>query len=291
MEPGVTRSVNLRVLTEADVVFADQVRALAGWNQTLADWQRFLATEPEGCFLAEWEGRPAGTATTTVYGPELAWIGMVLVHPDYQRRGIGGSLLGHCVAYLRQRGVRCIKLDATPLGRPVYERLGFAPEWSLSRWARSAAVVGPVGSAAGLGVWGEDEPVGLAGLDAEVFGAPRGRLLQALRAQSLAALVSEPKAGRLEGYGLVRPGARAAYLGPVVARAAERGRCLAEALIERAGEQAIYWDIPDQNTAAVDCARAQGFSPQRSLLRMFLGENSSPGKPGQQFALASPETG
>ena len=77
---------------------------------------------------------PAGTATTTFYAPELAWIGMVLVHPDYRRRGIARALLARCIEYLRGRGARCIKLDATPLGKQVYDELGFKDEWTLTRW-------------------------------------------------------------------------------------------------------------------------------------------------------------
>src|SRR5215510_8173248 len=118
-------SLHVRCLTQADLPFADSVRATAGWNQTRRDWERFLALEPNGCFLAEWNGAPAGTATTTVYGTELAWIGMVLVHPDYRRRGIGRALLEHCIEHLREREVRCIKLDATPAGKKVYDGLGF----------------------------------------------------------------------------------------------------------------------------------------------------------------------
>ena len=129
--------IRLRLLTPRDLAFAEVVRAAAGWNQTPADWRRFLELEPSGCFLAEWEGAPAGTATTLVHGPELAWIGMVLVHPDYRRRGIGRALLEHCLGHLQARGVQCIKLDATPLGQPVYERLGFRAEWTLARWERA----------------------------------------------------------------------------------------------------------------------------------------------------------
>ena len=62
------RQLNLRLLTQADLPFADALRALVGWNQTIRDWQRFLALQPDGCFLAEWGGSPAGTATTICYG-------------------------------------------------------------------------------------------------------------------------------------------------------------------------------------------------------------------------------
>jgi len=121
-------------MTAADLDLADSLRALAGWNQTRNDWRRLLTHEPRGCFIAEWDGSPAGTATTICYGTDLAWIGMVLVDPEYRRRGIGTSLLRHCLDYLAGRGIRCIKLDATPQGRPVYERLGFQSEWPLTRW-------------------------------------------------------------------------------------------------------------------------------------------------------------
>src|SRR5256885_742127 len=88
--------LRVRVITEGDLPFAENVCSLAGWNQTPGDWRRFLAMEPAGCFVAEWDGLPAGTATTITYGFDLAWIGMVLVHPDYRRRGIGNALLGGC---------------------------------------------------------------------------------------------------------------------------------------------------------------------------------------------------
>ena len=138
--------LRFRVLGRDDLPFADSLRALAGWNQTLGDWERFLVTEPTGCFLAEWNGTPAGTATTMVYGPELAWIGMVLVHPDFRRRGIGQGLLRHCINSLRERGVRCIKLDATPLGRTVYEGLGFRDEWTLKRCRKISTRAGELRS-------------------------------------------------------------------------------------------------------------------------------------------------
>ena len=283
--------LRLRTLVREDLPFADSLRALAGWNQTLGDWERFLATEPTGCFLAEWNGTPAGTATTIVYGPELAWIGMVLVHPEFRRRGIGQALLRHCIGFLRERGVRCIKLDATPLGRTVYEGLGFRDEWTLRRWARPAGL--PLGTQrdARLRPWraGDEQFLGL--LDASAFGISRHGLLSALASQSSSAVVQEAEAGRPAGFGMLRPGSRASYLGPVVATSAGAGIHLIETLVAASGERAIFWDIPDENTTAVAWAEEHGFAVQRPLTRMFLGGNVAPGEPRHQFALAGPEVG
>jgi GNAT superfamily N-acetyltransferase len=278
-------------LTSADLPFADHVRALAGWNQTLEDWRRFLALAPGGCFLAEWKGSPAGTATTIVYSAELAWIGMILVHPDYRRRGIGTALLEHCIAYLRGLGVRCLKLDATPAGKLVYDRLGFQDEWRLTRWKGLPARLREGQTAQRPRAWQAQDLDRVRGLDAAAFGASRRALLRALRAQSHHALVFEDPSGQASGYGLLRFGARALYLGPIAAASADAAGVLVEALLARSAGQTVYWDIPDPNVPAVAWARGAGFTAERSLTRMFLGDNVAPGNPFQQFALAGPEAG
>jgi GNAT superfamily N-acetyltransferase len=282
-------SLKLRLLTRVDLAFANSIRALAGWNQTTADWERFLAAEPDGCFLAEGDGVPAGTATTIVYGPTLAWIGMVLVHPDHRRRGIGRALLERCIEHLRGRDVRCIKLDATPAGKQVYDGLGFKDEWTLTRWEHTA-VRGPnPQSISGMRECREFEAVDQ--IDTAAFGVSRRRMLEPLMKQSRCALICETEAGKVAGYGLLRDGSAALYLGPVVATSGDVGLRVVNALLARGDGRKIYWDIPDQNATAVRLAGETGFTPQRTLTRMYVGENSAPGNPLQQFAIAGPEVG
>ena len=283
-------SLRVRGLHRDDLPFADALREVVGWNQTPDDWRRFLALEPEGCFLAEWDGVPAGTATTLVYGSELAWIGMVLVHPDYRRRGISRALLGHGIARLHERGVRCIKLDATPLGKEVYDRLGFKDEWTLTRWEHAGLPLAPAADGR-VRPWRPSDAALVAGLDVAAFGISRHRLLEVLAPQGCAARVLETAPDHIAGYGLLRPGARALYLGPVVADSPDAGLLIVQALLACSRGERIFWDIPDRNAAAVAWARAHGFAPQRGLTRMVFGENPAPGDPRQQFALAGPEVG
>ena len=277
-----------------DVPFADRVRDSAGWNQSLQDWRRLLRHDPRGCFVAEWNGRPAGTATTTVYSKDLAWIGMVLVDPAMRRRGIGTALLAHCIEHLRRSGVGCIKLDATPMGRKVYDPLGFVAEWSLSRWEtaelpacpgrrRSSAAPNPRPlESGGIG--------SVAGLDAAAFGVARNRMLSMLAAQSATRVLTDG-AGRTVGYGMLRPGRRAHYLGPMAAEEESSGIALADDLLGGVQGQSLYWDIPDANRAAIGVARRRGMHRQRSLTRMYLGENTTPGRPAALWAIAAPEIG
>lgn len=294
--------VRIRPLTREDLGFADALRARVGWNQTLGDWERFLATQPDGCFIAEANGRPVGTATTTIYGPDLAWIGMVLVEPEQRRRGFGRALLQHGLRFLAEQGVTCVKLDATPAGKAVYDTLGFQSEWSLTRWRRPAITIAirdvqrpaaPATTAAVRGLFPADNSE-LAGLDREAFGVGRGRVLDRLIGQSDTRIARrsgvEGNAPDLVGFGLRRAGASASYLGPIIARDAQAGRSLLDDLI-RGQTGPMVWDIPDTNHAARSTAEEYGFTPERPLIRMFRGENHHPGSPGLIYALAGPEIG
>jgi hypothetical protein len=77
----------------------------------------------------------------------------------------------------------------------------------------------------------------------------------------------------------------------MVAVSANAGTRLVDGLLTRAEGRKLYWDIPDENGAAVQQARARGFTAQRTLTRMYLGANATPGDPQRQFAIAGPEIG
>ena len=115
--------MRLRVMTSADIPAGMRLKELAGWNQTAADWRRFLARSPEGCFVAEVGAQVCGTVTTVAFEGRFAWIGMVLVDPEYRGRGFGTALLERAIHYLDELDLSAVKLDATPQGKPLYEKL------------------------------------------------------------------------------------------------------------------------------------------------------------------------
>lgn len=46
-------------------------------------------------------------------------------HPDYRRRGIAYKMLDILVNEAKSKGINAISLEATEMGRPVYEKYGF----------------------------------------------------------------------------------------------------------------------------------------------------------------------
>jgi len=284
--------ISLRRMTDGDLPAADELRRRTGWNQTLGDWRRLLWLEPRGCFVAIENSEVVGTVTTITYGQTLAWIGMMLVHPEHQRRGIGTQLMRQALDYLRDRGVACVKLDATPAGRPVYERLGFVSESTLTRCQRptegqTRSSEPAVASTRDLT---EADWEVVENIDRAAFGASRACLLRSLAHDSRAVLVW-PDQGHVVGWGMVRPGANADYLGPLVCSSEEGSLSLVAALLGKAGSHSVIWDIPEGNETAKATAERLGFTPVRPLTRMRLGPQIAAGDRPNPFAIVDPAVG
>jgi len=279
--------VQIRTMTSADISLGMELKEIAGWNQIPADWQRLLALEPQGCFVAVCDGVDVGTATTTTYEDKFGWVAMVLVHPHYRRRGIGTALLYAAIDYLEER-VGTVKLDATPMGKQLYDTLGFVDEYMMERWLGRGTkplqlpAVGPITP---------DIFPALCEFDRPVFGADRSRLLGMLVNEEPNTALCIRDAGRVVAYGILRPGYQAAHLGPLVALEPEPAETLFRALLAAAGVQHIYNDmlLPNPNTR--ELLRKYGFSKQRHLIRMFRGDNAHPGHPQYIYAASGPAKG
>lgn len=279
--------VEIRALALSDLTAVMQLKTLAGWNQTEADWRRVLAHDPAGCYAAWVDGRLVGTATSTAYGTELAWIGMVLVDPAFRRRGIATALMRAVLHYLNARGVQTIKLDATAAGRPVYAALGFVEESLIERWEGVAPFSLPLG--AGREMTADDWPQVLA-LDRRAFGAARAQMLISLRAEALTALVLTEGA-QLSGFALARSGSARSYLGPLVATTEAAAQTLLDAALSRLAGQPVFIDLNAQLSIGREWLTARSFTKQRDLLRMRWGRVSSAGTSPQILAVAGLEIG
>jgi GNAT superfamily N-acetyltransferase len=248
----------VRLLAESDIDTAVELSTSAGWNQTAADWDMLLRLAPDGCIAIDAGGKLRATATLFSYGRRLGWIGMVLTDPGYRRRGYARTLFEHLLRTADARGIASLKLDATDQGQPLYESLGFRLEQPIARWWRRGD---PDTSA--RQVRGQITE-SLYNIDEEAFGVERRALLQGLAGRSAVFAAAD-------GFAFLRPGLRASYAGPCVARSAEAARDLMQACIQEAGSSDCFWDLLPRNRAAGQLARELGFEPRRELVRMVRG--------------------
>jgi len=64
---------------------------------------------------------------------------LVATLPHARGRGFAGALMAHALADARERGRTTSTLQATDLGRPVYERLGYRSIGEIQMWERRTA--------------------------------------------------------------------------------------------------------------------------------------------------------
>jgi GNAT superfamily N-acetyltransferase len=276
--------VEIRLLIESDIPAAMQLKEAAGWNQTEDDWRRLLLLEPNGCFCALKDGRLVATTTTTTYGDELAWIGMVLVDPQHRRQGIAAKLMSVALEYLEGK-VGTVKLDATALGQPVYERFGFHVESLVERWSGA-------GNSRGRDSNDRTDFLSeLMALDRMAFNADRSKLVGELVSQSVVSPVLVRDAdGALSGYALARRGTRANYVGPVVAKDPQQVETLLDQVLSEMGDSRVYIDFNTECSAGTSLLSDRGFVKERDLIRMTYGRASTGTSP-LVVAIAGPEVG
>jgi GNAT superfamily N-acetyltransferase len=276
----------IRRMAPADVDAAERLRAQAGWNQTRDDWRRLLDWAPDGCFVAEVAGRVAGTVTTTRYG-DVAWVGMMLVDAELRLQGLGRRLLGHALALLRGE-VAVVALDATPMGRRMYDRMGFVAAYGLERREGVAARVPFPPKCRPLAT----EDVGrLAALDRTAVGLDRRRQLRDLIAARPSGCFLAERDGEVAGYVCTRPGAARWHIGPLVAADPTTSERLLRAALSTLAGRPVVLDTPDINPHAAAQADDHRLRPVRAFIRMSRG-GSLPTADGRlPYAIAGPEIG
>ena len=260
------KAIHIRVMKIQDAELGLRLSRQARWNQTEADWLRFMHFEPDGCFVAELDGYAVGTTTTCVLG-SVAWIAMVLVDVNARSRGIGTRLLRHALDYLEDRRILTIRLDATPAGRPVYEKLGFMAEYELARYEGIASqypasqIVTELASGAYPDVLEFDK---------KETGTDRGKMLVRLFGEFPQGLRIVRRQSTIEGYVTTRPGTNAIQVGPCVA-VTDTGPPLLSDALSRCWGKSIFVDVPTRNANAVRFVEAARLRVQRCFTRMYCG--------------------
>ena len=280
----------IRQMQQSDIQGAEALKRAENWNQTKEDWQMLLSLYPRSCFVACNGSTIVGTVTATNYGNQVAWIGMMLVSKDFRERGISTRLLKTIIENL---GVcRSIKLDATPAGFPVYQKLGFNEELQIDRMVASKVRIGQSDAIEfSARRFQESDMTAIRKLDFEVFGTDRHPLLEILfnRNEERSWLVERDN--KVVGFALVRPGYNFLQLGPLFAETIDDAKCLVTHVMGQFVGQSLVVDVLSDKEELKNLLTSFGFSGQRSFVRMFLKSNTFSGTVKKQFLIAGPELG
>ncbi len=213
--------VSYRRMTERDLEAAHRLSQAVRWPHRLKDWQ--LVQRLGGGYVAEADDIVVGTAMCWSHGADFASIGMVIVSPDWQGKGIGRQLMK---LNLDELGKRNVILNATESGKALYEAMGFKQVDTIHQHQGSVFKSRLIGLQPGERIrpLGARDGAKLAALGARAVGMPRGTVLAAL--QEVAECVVIDRYDELVGCAMMRRFGRGYVIGPVIAADAEHAKAL-----------------------------------------------------------------
>lgn len=277
--------MNIRTMTRDDLQFMVVLAREEGWGNGLADYNRLFDFEPEGCFLAEVEGKPVGTITSIIYN-HYAFLASLIVDKKERGKGIGEALMKIAMNYVQSKNVAAIELDAVIRAAPLYRRLGFFDKYLSLRLCRPAREFKNNPKEIKPGQVSIED---IMKFDMRLTGLDRGRVIKRLYEEFPDGIINIGYE-TLDGYAAVRPREDGSYfVGPILALESTGFVKLLELVLDKYGRNDVLIGIPELNQEAVEILLNNGFIYRQPSLRMFIGQRLD--YEGGTFGIISPEKG
>jgi GNAT superfamily N-acetyltransferase len=269
--------------TDAELDRVDDLMTVAyGTTSRRRELVLYLAAQPDGWFVIEQDRQIVAAAGCIAYGP-FCWLGLVATHPSARGRGLASRISQHLVDWSVEHGCDTVALDASELGRPIYERLGFeATGWTIELGPDPERLVqaGPRAERCT-----PEDLAAILALDPAIFGGDRTALLRTFASScSDACFVTRSATGGVSGYLF----ARERLIGPGLAADAEAASSLVRAALDVPGERRML--VPSES-AFLGTLHELGLVEQRRLAHMRLGRLELPGMRDRLLAQVSFATG
>ncbi|WP_122241024.1 GNAT family N-acetyltransferase [Pseudomonas syringae] len=275
-----------RPVTAEDIPAAHALSVSLKWPHREQDWAMVQRTS-EG-FVAEHDGQLVGVAFTCHQG-DWSSIGLVIVRDDHQGKGIGRRLMKLC---LDATAPRTPVLNATELGAPLYQSLGFVDFARIQQHQGIADLSGLLAPKDDLPIrtLGPTDHAELIRLANAGSGLDRTAVLTDLLSRDAERAVGIEYAGQLQSIALLRRFGRGHIIGPVVARDVDQAQRLIEHLLQQIPGMFVRFDI------LADCGLAAwleglGLPCVDRAPRMVLGTPPASAPDVQQFALVTQAIG
>ncbi len=281
-------SPEIRVMAASDVDFAMSLIRLTGWGNTRDDVLRSLAYEPHGCFVASVGGEDVGIVNSFLYS-DIGYIGNLIVSPESRSGGVGAALMSHALRRLSADGARTVRLDAVQKAIPLYQRLGFVPEY----WSLRFTGIARVAPSPGVKPMSRGDLTAVSELDRRYFGLNREHVLLRVHYDFPALCFVADDAGELAGFIMARLGETTVRVGPWISdpEKPEVAEALFDALSSKVSGQRLWVGVPESNAMSSSILEARGLSRNPPSLRMYHGQRVEVGDIKGIFGIGAPDKG
>jgi GNAT superfamily N-acetyltransferase len=261
-------SVSIHPLADTDldsaaVILTSAFQRSGNWSNEL---HLYREIQPDGYFGAYQEGALVGMVGSTIYST-FAYIGMMGVHQQFQRLGIGFALMQHLLKWLDEKNIPQIQLDASKAGQPMYEKLGFVAQERVLVLQRQVGLP-MLELPRQIGIIHHFDLAALAETDAKIFGADRSRVFSVLlQAYPERAFFSHDAHGRMTGYLFMQE----RRIGPWVMLEPDDEEALLLAALSLNFTGTISVVVPETSHRALEVLQHHGFEIVRMNRHMVRG--------------------
>ncbi len=196
---------------------------------------------------------------SSILHEDTGWLAHIIVDKDFRNRGIGTLITQSLMEHLHRCNVKTMLLIATPLGEPVYHKLGFEKE-TVYMFLRDGKTVSP--SVNFFSPFQEKYIDNILKLDEFISGERRRKLLEPHFANTLVASDDRD----ITGFFMPTLGE-----GFIVAMSPEVGKQFLMLKHSKTNSTAI----PIDNQPAINFLMENGFVEYRKAVRMWYGEKLS----------------
>jgi GNAT superfamily N-acetyltransferase len=247
--------MKIRPLVSADI---ENIKSIApeDWGDITPYFRYYFSNPNCYTFVAEENGKLIGSGNYTLH-PESAWLSHIIVLPEYRNKGYGEAITKLLISEIKKSGCPSLMLIATPMGEPVYKKLGFQ---TVAKYIFLKDFSIDTTAVKGLRPLKQEDISEVLKLDRLVAGEDRSRLLK-----SAANGWVVESGSTLKGFYLPQ-----IFEGPVLATDTEAGLALLGIKMKNKGPLVL----PEDNTEGVRLLKQNGFNEYHAPgMRMFLGKN------------------
>ena len=253
----ISHNLKLQPFTSADLPYIFHLQP-EGWPSILPSFEFYTAND--FCTPIKYvDANKVVAIGSSILHDGTGWLAHIIVDKDFRNQGIGTLITQSLMEHLHKYDVKTMLLIATPLGEPVYHKLGFEKE-TVYMFLRDGKTVSP--SLNLFSPFQEKHIDNILKLDELISGERRRKLLEPHFANTLVASDNDD----ITGFFMPTLGE-----GFIVATTPDIGKQFL--MIKHSKTNTT--SIPIDNQSAIKFLMENGFVEYRKAVRMWYGEKLS----------------
>lgn len=274
----------LQKLTELDIPDLVELSTLLGWDYSAEEMTTVLKA---GLVYGHKDeaGKTVSSSAIFPYGEELASLGVVMVHPDHRRRGLGKEAVVRCMKELASVPTMLV---ATSEGVPLYEGVGYKTVGTLHKFLCDqyrAEHAPPLAEGYEILPLSSEDLEAVVQLDQLALGGQRRPFLQTRISQAKEGILLK-QGNEIVGYGLSIQGPVYLVIGSIVAPDAAAAMNMVHHLAQN-HDGKLRIDVPSEHHHLHGELEARGFTLVNQPPIMLANSDRLPPRNGTLFAISS----